>query len=113
MWSNPPDLDRTSVTKANWQQSFSRAAYNGNAPSTYWPATLAFNSRVATVPDLHLRSIAVCIQALQDAISYFDLLCQSPTVNPDDHEESKDMYEVELARLSKIYEAEEKKGNAT
>jgi hypothetical protein len=49
---------------------------------------------------------------LQDAISYYDLLCESRHVNPDDHKETKVMYDVELGRLIKLYEAEEKKGNA-
>ena len=64
------------------------------------------------MPELSINSIAVCIQALEDAISYYDLLSKSQTVDPDDHEETKYMYEVELAKLSAIYATEEKKGNA-
>ena len=62
------------------------------------------------MPDVDIRSISVCIQALQDAIRHYEFLCQSQTVDPDDYEEAKYMYELELARMSEIYAAEEKLG---
>jgi hypothetical protein len=67
----------------------------------------------ATMPDVDIRSISVCIQALQDAIRHYEFLCQSQTVDPDDYEEAKYMYELELARLSEIYAAEEKLGRTS
>lgn len=61
---------------------------------------------------LDIRSISVCIQALEDAIRYYDLLAQSDTTNSDDFEECKYMYEVELSRLCEIYSAAEARGDA-
>ncbi len=61
--------------------------------------------------NIDIRSISVCIQALDDSIRYYDLLSQSDTVDSDDFEECKYMYEVELSRLCELYSAEEKKGN--
>ena len=77
------------------------------------------------MPDVDIRSISVCIQALPDAIRHYEFLCQSQTVDPvlphpelrvldpDDYEEAKCMYELELARLSEIYAAEEKQGRTS
>ena len=62
--------------------------------------------------NIDIRSISVCIQALEDSIRYYDLLGQSDTTDSDDFEECKYMYEVELSRLCELYKAEEKKGNA-
>ncbi|MBJ7556154.1 hypothetical protein MSP8886_02449 [Marinomonas spartinae] len=61
--------------------------------------------------DADIRSIFVCIQALEDAIRYYDLLAQSDTTDSDDYEECKYMYEVELSRLCEIYSKEEERGN--
>ncbi len=65
------------------------------------------------MPDVDIRSISVCIQALQDAIRHYEFLSQSQTVDPDDYEEAKYMYELELARMSEIYAAEEKLGKTS
>lgn len=64
------------------------------------------------MPNIDNRTIAVCIQALEDAVRYYELLSQSETVDSDDYEECKYMYEVELSRLCEIYKAEEDKGSA-
>ncbi len=61
--------------------------------------------------NIDIRSISVCIQALEDSIRYYDLLGQSETTDSDDFEECKYMYEVELSRLCELYASEEKKGN--
>ncbi|MGP9801317.1 hypothetical protein [Rheinheimera sp. NSM] len=62
--------------------------------------------------NLDLRSVAVCIQALEDAIRYYELLAQSETTDSDDYEECKYMYEVELSRLCELYSAAEQRGEA-
>lgn len=63
--------------------------------------------------NIDIRILAVCIQALDDAIRYYDFLSQSETVDSDDFEECKYMYEVELSRLCDIYSAEERAGNVS
>jgi hypothetical protein len=65
------------------------------------------------MPDIDIRSLSVCIQALQDAIRHYEFLCQSETVDADDYEEAKYMYELELARLTEVYAAEEKLGRTS
>ena len=55
------------------------------------------------MPDIDIRTISVCIQALEDAIRYYDLLSQSETTNSDEYEECKYMYEVELSKMCEIY----------
>jgi hypothetical protein len=62
------------------------------------------------VPDIDIRSLSVCIQALQRALRFNDFLSQSQTVDSDDHEESSYMYEQELSRLIEIYANEERLG---
>jgi len=57
-----------------------------------------------------VRSLSICIQALQTAIQHHNFLCQSDTVDKDDYEEGSFMYEGELSRLVKIYKEEEKLG---
>ena len=57
-----------------------------------------------------VRSLTICIQALQAAIKHNDFLCQSNTVDKDDYEESSFIYEGELARLIKKYKEEERLG---
>jgi hypothetical protein len=64
------------------------------------------------MPNIDIKTISVCIQALEDAIRYYDLLSQSDTTNSDDYEECRYMYEVELSRLCEIYSKEEEKGLA-
>lgn len=64
------------------------------------------------MPNIDLRSLSVCIQALEDAIRYYELLSQSETTDSSDFEECKYMYEVELAKISDIYSKEESKGLA-
>ena len=61
--------------------------------------------------NIDIRTISVCIQSLDDSIRYYNLLSQSDTVDSDDFEECKYMYEVELSRLCELYLQEEKKGN--
>ncbi|RCU50870.1 hypothetical protein EZV61_06935 [Corallincola luteus] len=65
------------------------------------------------MPNVELRSLSVCIQALQTAIKHNDFLSQSCTVDGDDYEESSYMYELELAKLVKVYQAEEKLGKTS
>jgi hypothetical protein len=65
------------------------------------------------MPDIDIRSLSVCIQALQRAIRFNDFLAQSQTVDAEDFEESSLMYEVELARLIEIYKREESAGRVT
>lgn len=60
-----------------------------------------------------IRSMAICIQALEDAIRYYDLLAQSETTNNDGFEQCRYMYEVELSRLCALYATEEKQGNTS
>ena len=62
------------------------------------------------MPNIDIRTISVCIQALEDAIRYYDLLSQSETTDSDDYEECKYMYELELSRLCEFYSKEEEKG---
>jgi hypothetical protein len=62
------------------------------------------------MPNIDIRTLSVCIQALEDAIRYYDLLSQSETTDSNDYEECKYMYEVELSRLCEIYAKEEEKG---
>ena len=62
------------------------------------------------MPNIDIRTLSVCIQALEDAIRYYDLLSQSETTDSDDYEECKYMYEVELSRICEIYSKEEEKG---
>ncbi|BFM05903.1 hypothetical protein [Halioxenophilus aromaticivorans] len=64
------------------------------------------------MPNIDIRSIAVCIQALEDAIRYYDFLSQSETTDNDDYEECKYMYELELSKLCETYKTEEEKGLA-
>jgi hypothetical protein len=75
--------------------------------------TPTFAALVNAMAELSVDAIAVCIQALEDAIRYYDFLSQSQTVDPDDHAETKYMYEVQLAKLCAIYAAEEKNGNTS
>ena len=63
--------------------------------------------------DLNNDSIATCIQALKDAIRYYDMLCQSETVDSDDYAEARDMYMRELGRLIRVYRDEEKLGRTS
>ncbi len=63
--------------------------------------------------NIDIRSISICIQALEDAIRYYELLAQSETTDSDDYEECKYMYEVELSRLCEIYSKEEAKGKVS
>ena len=62
------------------------------------------------MPNLDIRTISVCIQALEDAIRYYELLSQSETTDSDDYEECKYMYEVELSRICELYSKEQEKG---
>jgi hypothetical protein len=62
------------------------------------------------VPDIDVRSLSVCIQALQRAIRFNELMAHSETVDEEDYEQSSYMYELELSRLAKIYRAEEAAG---
>ena len=64
------------------------------------------------MPNIGNRTIAVCIQAREDAVNYYELLSQSETVDSDDHGECKYMYEVELSRLCELYKVEESNGRA-
>ena len=64
------------------------------------------------MPNVDTRSLSVCIQALEDAIRYYDLLSQSETTDSNDYEECKYMYELELSRLCALYAEVEKKGEA-
>ena len=60
--------------------------------------------------NIDIRSLSVCIQALQKAIKFNEFLSQSETVASDDYEESSYMYELELSRLARIYKEEELAG---
>ncbi len=62
------------------------------------------------MPSVDIRTLSVCIQALQSAIRFNEFLAQSATVDAEDLEESSFMYEHELYRVIEIYEAEEKAG---
>lgn len=62
------------------------------------------------MPNIDIRTISVCIQALEDAIRYYEFLSQSETAESDDYEECKYMYEVELSRICEIYSKEEERG---
>lgn len=62
------------------------------------------------MPQVDVRSLSVCIQALQTAIKHNDFLSQSATVDSDDYEESSYMFELELAKLIKLYQREEAAG---
>lgn len=62
--------------------------------------------------NIDIKSIAVCIQALDDAVRYYELLAQSDTTDDADYEECKYMYEVELSRLCEIYSKAEEQGEA-
>jgi|GEM_PF-5809983 len=64
------------------------------------------------MPSLDLRTVAVCIRGLEDAIRYYDLMAQSETTDSDDYEECKYMYEVELSQLCELYSEAEKRGEA-
>ncbi|GAB2190601.1 hypothetical protein MAH1_22090 [Sessilibacter sp. MAH1] len=64
------------------------------------------------MPNVDIRTLAVCIQALEDATRYYELLSQSDTTDSENYEECVYMYEVELARLCEIYKKEEEKGFA-
>ena len=59
------------------------------------------------MPNIDIRSLSVCIQALQKAIKYNDFLSQSDTVDPNDFEESSSIFEIELFNIAKIYKQEE------
>lgn len=61
---------------------------------------------------LDIRTVSVCIQALEDAIRYYELLSQSETTDSDDYEECIYMYEVELSKLCDLYKTAEKNGEA-
>ena len=63
------------------------------------------------MPEIKNSTIAICIQALEDATKHYNMLSQSETVDSDNFEECIYMYEVELARLCEIYRKEEEKGN--
>lgn len=63
--------------------------------------------------EIDIRSLAVCIQALQRAIRFADSLSQSRTADADDYDESSYMYEQELSRLVGIYTKEEQAGRAS
>ena len=63
------------------------------------------------MPQVDVRTLSVCIQALQTAIKHNDFLSQSATVDADDYEESSYMFELELAKLVKLYRQEEVAGN--
>ncbi|GAA5213561.1 hypothetical protein ACFSJ3_03310 [Corallincola platygyrae] len=63
------------------------------------------------MPNVDVRSLSVCIQALQTAIAHNNFLFQSSTVDKDDYEESSYMFELELAKLVEIYKVEEEAGN--
>lgn len=65
------------------------------------------------MPEIDTRSLSVCIQALQTAIRHHEFLAQSDTVDGDDYEEASYMFELELARLVKLYREEEQAGRAT
>lgn len=65
------------------------------------------------MPELDNRSIATCMQALKHTIRYFDMLCQSQTVDPDDYAEAREMYEIELGHLIRIYREEERQGRTS
>jgi len=60
--------------------------------------------------ELDLRSLSICIQALQKAIGHNTFIAQSETVDAEDLEESSYMYELELVRIAKIYRKAERKG---
>lgn len=62
--------------------------------------------------NVDIRSISVCIQALEGAIRYYELLSQSETTNNDDYQECIYMYEVELSRLCEMYSKAEESGAA-
>ncbi len=64
------------------------------------------------MPEIDIRSLSVCIQALQTAIHHHEFLAQSATVDSDDYEEGSYMFELELARLVKLYQEEERAGRA-
>lgn len=88
-------------------------------PDSYIPTneelddfTLAKERKSYIVPNIDIKTLAVCIQALEDAIRYYDLLSQSETTSSDDYEECKTMYEVELSRICEIYRQEEENGLA-
>ena len=88
-------------------------------PASYIPTneelddfTLAKESKSHIVPNIDIKTLAVCIQALEDAIRYYDLLSQSETTNSDDYEECRYMFEVELSRICEIYKQEEENGLA-
>lgn len=70
-----------------------------------------FSMVSATASGLPACSPRAC--AIQDAIRHYEFLSQSQTVDPNDYEEAKNMYELELARLSEIYAAEEKGGRTS
>ena len=57
------------------------------------------------------RMMSVCIQALQDAIKYYEFLSQSETVDIDDYQECIFMYERQLCQLVKLYKKAEAEGN--
>ena len=71
---------------------------------------LASNCGGGAVLEIDIRTISVCIQALQRAIRFNDFLSQSETVDGEDLEESSQMYEHELSRLIEVYAAEERSG---
>ena len=62
------------------------------------------------MPDVDVRSLSVCIQALQRAIQFNELMSRSEPADADDYEESSYMFELELGRLAKIYRTEERAG---
>lgn len=63
------------------------------------------------MPAVNEKTLATCIQALQKAIRFNELVSQSDTVDGDDYEESSYMFELELSKLCDIYKEEELKGN--
>jgi len=65
------------------------------------------------MPVIDNSTLATSIQALEDAIRYYDLLSQSDTIDSDDYEECKYMYQLELSKLCEIYENESKAGNVS
>ena len=62
--------------------------------------------------EIDIRSLAVCIQALQRAIRFHDFLNRAQAVDPDGQEDKSYMYEQELNRLVGIYKIEEQAGRA-
>lgn len=65
------------------------------------------------MPSLDIHSLSVCMQALEDAVRYYDLLAKADNQDRDDYEECRLMYQQELRRLCQIYREQEQLGVAT